>query len=421
MRAAIYTRISKDSTGQKAGVTRQLKDCKALARRLGWEVVATYDDNDISAYNGKTRPGFENLLAGIEAGRINAVICWHPDRLYRRIKDLQRLVEITDRGVMIASVNGGDIDLSNATGKMLARILGSVAEQESEHKAERQVAANQARALAGQWVSAGLRPFGYTRHGEVLENEAAAIRQAVTDILAGTSLRRIAIRFNEQGLTTSTGSKWGNLTLRRTLMNPLYAGIRVYRGEVMGKGQWPAIIDEDTHRGLVAFLSDPSRRPGAAFERRHMGSGVYRCGICGGPLYAGYPHGPARRMTYLCRPSAHVARIGEKLDEFVSMLVIERLSRPDVTLLFDDGTTRVDVGLLQAKRAGLAARLDEAATMFASGDIVASQLRTVTEDLTSQIAAIDKVAADAVQTNPIASLIGGTADELARRWDADQP
>ena len=59
MRAAVYTRISQDATGQRAGVTRQLEDCEALADRLGWEVTHRYGDNDLSAYSGRTRPGFE--------------------------------------------------------------------------------------------------------------------------------------------------------------------------------------------------------------------------------------------------------------------------------------------------------------------------------------------------------------------------
>ena len=174
--AAIYTRISQDATGQKAGVTRQLKDSRALAKRLKWKVVDTYDDNDTSAYDGSVRKGFERLLADINSGRIDAIVCWHPDRLYRRIKDLQRLVDLADRGVTIASVNGGELDLSNATGKMLARILGSVAEQESEHKGERRVAANKDRATNGAWRADGPRVFGYTQGGNGEQGGAAGAR-----------------------------------------------------------------------------------------------------------------------------------------------------------------------------------------------------------------------------------------------------
>src|SRR6478672_284058 len=161
-RAAIYTRISEDQTGERLGVTRQLDDCVALAGRVDWDVVNHFDDNDISAFNGKTRPGFEALLDAMKTGRVDALICWHTDRLYRSMKDLERLIEIADAArIQIRTVNGGDLDLSNSSGRMLARILGSVARQESEHKGERQRAANVQRAATGRWQTAN-RPFGYT-------------------------------------------------------------------------------------------------------------------------------------------------------------------------------------------------------------------------------------------------------------------
>ena len=98
----------------------------------------------------------------MKRSEFDALICWHPDRLYRSMKDLERLIEIADAaGVAIRSVNGGDLDLSNSSGRMLARILGSVARQESEHKGERQRRANIQRAEAGSWWSSQ-RCFGYT-------------------------------------------------------------------------------------------------------------------------------------------------------------------------------------------------------------------------------------------------------------------
>ena len=51
--AAIYARISSDQDGTALGVTRQIEDCRALAKKLGWTVGEEYVDNDISAYSGK--------------------------------------------------------------------------------------------------------------------------------------------------------------------------------------------------------------------------------------------------------------------------------------------------------------------------------------------------------------------------------
>jgi hypothetical protein len=106
MRAAVYTRISQDATGQRAGVTRQLEDCEALADRLGWEVTHRYSDNDLSAYAGGTRPGFEAMLKAMADSEFGAVICWHPDRVFRSVKDLERLIHIADdRRVQLRAVN----------------------------------------------------------------------------------------------------------------------------------------------------------------------------------------------------------------------------------------------------------------------------------------------------------------------------
>lgn len=302
----------------------------------------------------------------MKRSEFGALIFRHPDRLYRSMKDLERLIEIADAsGVQIRTVNGGDLDLSNSSGRMLARILGSVARQESEHKGERQRRANEQRAAAGTWIVRGIRVFGYTKTGEPLEPEASMLRQAATDVLAGTSLRSIAMDWNRRGVTTTRGNKWTNLQLRRLLMNPLHAGLRTHRGKVVGPGDWEPLIDEDTHRGLVAFLSDPARKLGSAFERKHMGSGVYRCSKCGGPMYAMYPHGTGRNMTYICKPTAHVAQIDAPLDAYIEMVVLGYLrDRTDAHLRPADGE-KIDVGALHTKRAALQARLDELAAMFA--------------------------------------------------------
>ncbi len=329
MRTAIYARISEDHTGEALGVERQLADCRVLAERLGWEVVKHYDDNDVSAYSGKTRPGFEAMLEAMRGGEFGALICWHPDRLYRSMRDLERVIDIADeRAVQLRTVTAGDLNLGTPAGRMLARILGSVARQEVEHKGERQRRANEQRRAAGKWVRTGLRKFAYTHDGQPYEPEASALRKAADDVLAGKSLRSIAIDWTARGLRTTRGNKFTSLQVRRTLINPLYAGLVTHREKVIGRGEWPAIIDETTHQGLVAYLSDPARWPAVSFEKRHMLSGVAKCGACGQALYAVYPGGDKRGIVYTCRPAAHVARNGALLDEYVEALVLAWFSQP---------------------------------------------------------------------------------------------
>ena len=419
--AAVYTRISQDSTGQQLGVTRQLEDCHQLADRLGWKVVARFDDNDISAFSGKRRPGFEALLTEMSAGKFGAVICWHPDRLYRSMKDLERLIDIADaKAVQLRTVQGGDIDLTTSAGRMIAHILGSVARQESEHKGERHRRANQQKREAGAWRATGRRKFGYTQTGQSLDREADAIREAAAAVLGGRSLRSIANEWNARGLLTTGGKAWSNLQLRRALKRPLYAGLVEHGGRIVGRGQWAALIDEDTHHGLAALLSDSERnRGGGTFETKHIGSAVYECGKCGGKLYATFPHGPGK-LYYSCRDGRnHLARLGAPLDEYIEKLVLGWLRGTNIHTYLGE-SNRVDVGELHAKREALRARLNQLADMLDSDDIDIEQFQRLTRRTRERLADVDGQLADLARRNPVVDLLtAGKAVE--KHWVALSP
>lgn len=412
MRTAIYTRISHDPTGESLGVERQLDDCLALADSLGWDVVTRFDDNDISAYSGKVRPGFEALLDAIKRSEIDAVICWHTDRLYRSLKDLVRLLDVA-AGVHIKTVRGGDLDLSTPTGRMLATILGGVAVQESEHKGERQRRANDQKAAAGKWQTAN-RPFGYTMTGEPLEPEASMVKQAVADVLAGKSINAVAREWNAAEVPTTLGTTWKSSRVRRLLVSPRYAALKVHRGKVVGPGAWEPLIDEDTHKGLVAFVSDPARVTCTSYEKKYQGSGIYRCGRCGGLMRHAVAGNP-RVRRYECIEHQHVTRRGEPLDEYISTLVVRRLSAADGVVL--DDTDKTNVSELHTQRTGLQARLDELAGLFAEGAIDGSQLRRGTSELRAKLAGIDGQLAELAKRSPVAELLTAGGD-LALRWDA---
>ena len=312
-----------------------------------------FDDNDMSAFSGKTRPNFEKMLEGMKRGEFTAIVCWHPDRLYRSLKDLERLIDMADAAdAQICSVNGGDFDLSTATGKMVARILGSVSRQESEHKGERQRRANDQRRTEGKWLAMRQVPFGYRRVGTKknytivpVEPAASMIRKAASDVLAGVSIHSICVDWNRRGIKTSRGTEWNNLKLVDVLINPIFAAL-VHTGRsrmdrrVIGTGDWEPILDLDTHLGLVAFLTDPARKKPALFVRLHQGSMIYECGICGAKLKAQRSVNGIRK--YQC-PTFHLARIAEPIDELVTATVLRILGATNIrSRLVDAPDVNVD-------------------------------------------------------------------------------
>lgn len=471
--AAIYTRISDDPTGERAGVTRQLADCQDLGERLGVTVVEHFDDNDISAFSGKIRPGYEKLLAGMKRGEFTMVICWHPDRLYRSLKDLERLIDIADAsGAQIRTVNGGDFNLSDATGKMVARILGSVSRQESEHKAERQRRANQQRRVDGRWCAFGLAPFGYTRIVKTADNPcppfgkstpvgaytivpvepaATMVRDAAAAVLTGASLRSVVADFNRRGITTTKGRPWRNVTLSYLLTNPVYVALvanpyatrpsthrRRHHPQVIADGDWEPILDRETHDALVTLLSDPARNKNIKWRREHQGSGIYDCGACGAKLFANYNmsgDGPTRRhqLVYRCKgsrdtpgvpgPKCGLARSAAQLDILVTETVLKMMHEHDIRSRLAD-TPDVDLDELRTQRAAKTEKLKELVRMFNADQIDGDQLATGTADAKAKIRVIDQTLARFATSSAAlkwldeAEADGDPALELARRWDA---
>jgi site-specific DNA recombinase len=416
-RAAIYTRISQDREGAGLGVERQEADCRALAERLGWTIVAVHADNDLSAYSGKPRPGYLALLADLRAGAVDAVICWHTDRLHRSPSELEDYITVCERGgVPTQTVKAGPLDLATPSGRMVARQLGAVARYEVEHQIERQQRARLQAATAGRW-SGGRRPYGYEADGAtVIQAEADTLQWAAAQVLAGVSLNAIVAELNTRGARTSTGRPWKPTELSRVLVRPRNAGLMVHRGQVVGRADWPPILDEGTWRGVCAVLSDPGRRTNTSTARRWLLSGLAVCGVCGDPVRstsAGTVHGRPTKPAYTCRSGKHVVRDAAEVDRFVEQVILERLSRPDAReLLAPDQTT--DTAALHARDAALRGRLDELGRLYGEDVIDAPQLaqgtaaiRRQREQITAELAAASR-----------GSVLAGVADapDPAKVW-----
>ncbi len=181
-----------------------------------------YSDDDISAYSGARRPGYEKMCADLDAGRAQGLIAWHADRLHRRPIELESFIDLCDRrGIQVQTVKAGAVDLSTPSGKMVARMLGAAARHEVEHTIERQKRAKEQAALDGKYRG-GRRAFGYEDDGVTARpEEAAAIRQAAEGVLAGVSLRQVARDWNAAGLRTSFGGKeFNSREVRKILLRP---------------------------------------------------------------------------------------------------------------------------------------------------------------------------------------------------------
>lgn len=366
MRAAIYCRISRDISGESLGVTRQLEDCKALVESLGWSAVEVFTDNDISATSGKPRPEYRRMLKAIEDGEVDALVAWAPDRLYRRLADLEGLITVIEsRDITLRTVKAGDIDLSSAYGRMIARILGSVAQGEGEVKSERWKRSIRQRREAGAVHTMGPRPYGYNRDGTINPEERVHIEWAANQILDGAALVRTVINLNARGARTTMGNDWNRAGLKKTLINPRLAGMSVLNGDVVGVGQWEPIFDAETHEALKAAFA--VRRGRTPRPRVGLLVGLLKCAKCGQTLKSSRRYrkkgGPGER-TYRCdklpgttQGCGGVVIQAEPVEEIVEAYAKERASDPRVQAYIEELSARS--GEHAAEALGLEARIIE--------------------------------------------------------------
>lgn len=394
-RAAIYARISDDRTGDELGVKRQLTDGRRLAKQRGWTVAAEYVDNDISAYRGKTRPEYQRLLDDVKAGAITAVIAWHPDRLYRHPSDLEAFVTTVEAaGATVATVTAGELDLSTASGRMVARMLGAAARYESEHKAERQ--RRKARELAeeGKPSGGGDRPFGFERDRVTLvESEADEIRGAVRRIIEGATVRSILRDWKARGVTTTRGLPWLPTSFTRMLSSGRIAGIREHRGAEVAPAVWPAIVSHQDLQTVRAILRDPARR-GRAPRRYLLTGGMARCGRCGAAMVARPNERGQRRYACAadfggCNKTFHLA---DTLEDYVTDAILTALDGPALRALRASRSS-VRGTNLGAEITLLEDRIREAARAYAEGAISLEGFQAADRDLSSRVDALrDRIA-----------------------------
>lgn len=175
---AVYIRVSTDKQlhrSQLADLERWKKSQDGPAREY----------RDKASGKSMDRPGWNKLWADVEAGKVNRIVVWRLDRLGRTAAGLTTLFEaLQERGVGLVSLKDS-LDLGTAAGRLMAGVLASVAQYETELRGERIRAGIQAARDEGKvW---GGRVAG--SRNKAVSEKAAAVRKLHA---AGESVSAIA-------------------------------------------------------------------------------------------------------------------------------------------------------------------------------------------------------------------------------------
>lgn len=155
---------------------------------VGVDPARLYSDKLSGASTREQRPGLAALLDHAREG--DAIVVVGIDRLGRNAAEVMTTIrDLGERGIVLRSLREG-IDTSNATGRMVAGVLASLAELELELGRERRTASRDARRARGQSIG---RPKALDQSKVALAQRMHASGESASEIAAALGVSRATV------------------------------------------------------------------------------------------------------------------------------------------------------------------------------------------------------------------------------------
>lgn len=244
---AIYVRVStKDQAKDGYSLGDQLDRLRAFCKARRWEISKEYIDDGYSGRKIKNRPRYQQMMK--DTDHWDTIVCIKGDRIHRNIMNflgMQIFLNNNDKGYV--SVSEG-YDTTTPGGRMIMRVLASMAEYESEQLGERtfigmkKKARTKDRAKNKDCVGHGA-PFGYkvvrailedgtlSSHIESVPEELEIVKKMYELALQDTSINKIRKILNQPFSR-----------VHYILHNPWYAGWEKWLNEII-KGRHESVVD----------------------------------------------------------------------------------------------------------------------------------------------------------------------------------
>ncbi len=222
--AGLYIRVStEDQAREGFSLPEQEKRLRTMCEYKGYEIYKLYKDAGISAKTGNYRPAFEELLQDIREKKCNTIVVLKLDRLTRSVFDLEGIMRFLEENNAYLDCANEEINTTNSSGKLVARMLTSVSQNEIERTSERTKFGLVGAIKEGHIP--GKNPLGYKRDGKklVIDPLTKDIVKRIYDLyFEGKSYSNIATIFNNEEVLGKTN--WRDTGILRIISNEIYKG-----------------------------------------------------------------------------------------------------------------------------------------------------------------------------------------------------
>ena len=335
---ALYPRLSHEDElqGESNSISNQKRILETYAKQNGFSNLRWYTDDGYSGANFQ-RPGFQAMLADIEAGKVGTVIVKDMSRLGRNYLQVGMYTEMIfpQKGVRFIAINDG-VDSAQGENDFapLRNIFNEWLVRDTSKKIK---AVKRSKGMSGKPITS--KPvYGYLMDEDenfIIDEEAApVVRQIYSLCLAGNGPTKIARVLTEQQIPTPgtleyrrTGStrryhpgyecKWATNTVVHLLENREYTGCLVnfktekpsYKlkhsienppeKQAVFENHHEPIIDRETWE-RVQELRKQRKRPNR-YDEVGLFSGILFCADCGSVMYQQrYQTDKRKQDCYIC-------------------------------------------------------------------------------------------------------------------------
>jgi len=335
---ALYPRLSHEDElqGESNSISNQKRILETYAKQNGFTNLRWYTDDGYSGANFQ-RPGFQAMLADIEAGKVGTVIVKDMSRLGRNYLQVGMYTEMIfpQKNVRFIAINDG-VDRAQGENDFapLRNIFNEWLVRDTSKKIK---AVKRSKGMSGKPITS--KPvYGYLMDEDenfIIDEEAApVVRQIYSLCLAGNGPTKIARMLTEQQIPTPgtleyrrTGStrryhpgyecKWATNTVVHLLENREYTGCLVnfktdkvsYKlkhsienppeKQVIFENHHEPIIDRETWE-RVQELRKQRKRPNR-YDEVGLFSGILFCADCGSVMYQQrYQTDKRKQDCYIC-------------------------------------------------------------------------------------------------------------------------
>ena len=324
--AGLYIRVStEDQAREGFSLPEQEKRLRAMCEYKGYEIYKLYKDAGISAKTGNYRPAFEELLQDIRDKKCNTIVVLKLDRLTRSVYDMEGIMKFLDENNAYLDCANEEINTTNSSGKMVARLLTTVSQNEIERTSER-TKVGLAGAIKEGHIPARA-PLGYKHIDKKLVPDPLTkgiVIRIYNLYFEGKSYFNIATIFNEEKVLGKTN--WCDTGILRIISNEVYKGDYVHGKRTNHPTYYKDVVEPIVSKELWENCQVQKKKN----QKNYMRTQTYiflqklRCPKCGRILAGGASHKIKSDKWYFyyrcenCKNNIHENKIEEHIKNLLA-------------------------------------------------------------------------------------------------------